>query len=242
VTHESNPIVRTEFETLYIALRREEERLYTDEEVLHLPHIAKNHALFKEWEMRKDSCTRLIHYLKKKQSSLKIWEPCCGNGWLSARLAGIPGSQVTGSDINLTELEQAKNVFSHIKNLTFQQMDCGDLVNSKQAYDIIVFASCIQYFENPVSTIRSLISSLKSGGELHILDSPFYKTKEITQARLRSSAYFNTSGFPELSKYYFHHSVDLLKAFHHSVVYKPSFFQRLRNKKNPFHWILIKTN
>lgn len=242
VTPDSSTIVTTEFENLYIALRREEGRLYSDEEVLHLPYIAKNHVLYKEWKMRKESCTRLIHYLKKKQSSLKIWEPCCGNGWLSARLAGIQGSQVMGSDINTVELEQAKNVFAHVKNLLFQPMDCGEIKNTKQSYEIIVLASCIQYFEKPVSIIRSLLSCLKSGGELHILDSPLYKHKEIGEAMLRSTAYFHSRGLPGLDKYYYHHSVDLLKTFNYNFLYQPSFFQRLRNKKNPFQWILIKNN
>lgn len=234
--------IPTDFEKLYFALRKNEGRVYTDEELLHLPHIAKDHLFFEEWEIRKESCFRLLHYLENKQPSLRIWEPCCGNGWLSARLAGLMGSKVIATDINTTELEQAKRVFSHISNLAFEYGNITGSLNNDDTKDVIVLASCIQYFENPVTVLNSLLKKIKPGGEIHILDSPFYKRHEIDMACQQSANHFDSVGFPEMKNFYFHHTLDILDGFPYSILYHPSFFQRLRNQKSPFPWIRIKKN
>jgi 2-polyprenyl-3-methyl-5-hydroxy-6-metoxy-1,4-benzoquinol methylase len=75
------------FERLYIALREQEQRLYTDEQVRQLPDIDPSHLHYKEWKIRKHSAERLISYLNKKKRRLNILEIGCGNGWLSAQLA-----------------------------------------------------------------------------------------------------------------------------------------------------------
>src|SRR5215203_4755336 len=75
------------FEKLYMQLRKKEQRLYTDEEVRNLPQVIAAHPHFKEWQLRKKSCGRLIEYLDQKNKPLHILEIGCGNGWLSAQLA-----------------------------------------------------------------------------------------------------------------------------------------------------------
>lgn len=232
--------IPTEFEKLYFTLREKEGRIYSDEELLHLPDIAKDHMYFEEWEIRKESCFRLLHYLENKRLPLKIWEPGCGNGWLSARLAGLPGSKVIATDIITVELEQAKKVFNHIQNLTFEYGNVFHNINTDHTNDVIILSSCIQYFENPETIINSLFEKLNPGGEIHILDSPFYKPDEINIARQRSVNHFYSMGVPEMKKYYFHHGLDVLISFQYTILYQPSFFQRLKNYKSPFLWIRIK--
>lgn len=232
--------IPTEFEKLYFTLREKEGRIYSDEELLHLPDIAKGHIYSDEWEIRKESCYRLLHYLENKRTALKIWEPCCGNGWLSARLAGLPGSKVIATDIITVELEQAKKVFNHIQNLTFEYGNISDDKNNDGTKDVIILASCIQYFQDPETIINSLFEKLSRGGEIHILDSPFYKPDEINIARQRSVNHFYSMGVPEMKKYYFHHALDVLISFQYTILYQPSFFQRLKNYRSPFPWIRIK--
>ncbi len=107
------------FEERYIALRRKENRIYSDKEVFQLPDIDVQHQHYKEWMIRKASVKKLINFLKKKNQSLKIMEIGCGNGWLSSQLSKIENSEVTGLDINLTELKQAERVFKNNHRLKF---------------------------------------------------------------------------------------------------------------------------
>src|SRR6187549_921819 len=90
------------FERKYTTLRFKEKRMYSDEEVRHLPFIAREHPHYHEWVLRKRSCHRLVKYLEQKKTPLKILEIGCGNGWLSNQIIKIPGTVVIGSDINFT--------------------------------------------------------------------------------------------------------------------------------------------
>src|SRR4051794_23945424 len=94
------------FEEKYIGVRQKEHRLYSDNEVKHLPGIAATHPLYDEWMIRKESCKRLIKYLQGK-TKLTIAEIGSGNGWLCNQLSSIEGSKIYGIDVNYTELQQA---------------------------------------------------------------------------------------------------------------------------------------
>jgi ubiquinone/menaquinone biosynthesis C-methylase UbiE len=229
------------FEKKYIDLRNKEQRIYSDEELMLLPSIPKNHIHFNEWQIRKRSCNRLIQYLQAKPAPLRILEVGCGNGWLSRRLAGIPGSKVIGSDVNFTELQQAARVFSQIPNLLFIYGDVGSDILEKMEFDCIVFASCIQYFSPLHDIIKHSLQLLKPGGEIHILDSPIYKLSETAEAKKRTATYYAELGFPEMSKYYFHHSINELREFGFEILYQPSSIQNyILGNKNPFPWLCIK--
>ena len=228
------------FDQLYPALRKKEGRIYSDEELLHLPNIAKDHPHYAEWQMRKESCNRLKHYFKKRLSPLKILEAGCGNGWLAARLAEIPGSTITGIDVNYTELQQAERVFNHIPNLQFILGSINAKEIEAAKYDFIVFAASIQYFSSLKEIISQAMRKLKSDGEIHILDSSFYKPGEISAAQKRTGNYYRDLGFPEMTEHYFHQSTGELSSFRFKTLYQPSFINRLSNYKNPFPWLCIK--
>jgi ubiquinone/menaquinone biosynthesis C-methylase UbiE len=229
------------FESLYLQLREKEGRIYSDNEVAALPEIAKTHPHYAEWQLRKQSCERLISYLQKKKKPLKILEAGCGNGWLSHRLAAIPGSNVIGADINFTEIKQAAKVFQKISDLHFVygQIDSGTF--EEKQFDIVVFAASIQYFPSLSGLISQTMKLLKQGGEIHILDSHFYRPAELNAARHRSLLYYEATGFPEMMKWYFHHSTDEIEKYDFSLLYDPeSLFNRFLKKKNPFPWIRIR--
>ena len=125
------------FEKKYITTRGLENRLYNDEELEKLPDIDAGHTHYREWLMRKRSSQRLVRYLAARKKSMDILEIGCGNGWLSHQFANIPGSQVTGVDINFTELQQAARVFSdgtRTQNALSMCMDIrsGILVQNRQ--------------------------------------------------------------------------------------------------------------
>src|ERR1700688_525276 len=105
-------ISESNFEEIYIASRQSESRVYSDEQVAQLPFVEPSHIHYDEWQSRKRSSDRLKNYLENKNKPLSILEIGCGNGWLSARLVAIKNSTVTAIDINRTELNQARRVFS----------------------------------------------------------------------------------------------------------------------------------
>ena len=230
-----------EFEQLYIRLRSKEGRVYTDEQVAQLPFIDKNHAHYKEWKIRTSSFNKLLAYIQHKRAELNILEVGCGNGWLSAQIATGTKAKVTGIDINNTELEQAKRVFQKQPNLHFLNSDLGDGIFGNRKFDIIIFAASIQYFSSLSQVLAVSLRHLTANGEIHLLDSNFYHPTERLAAKERTKDYYASMGFPELSNYYYHHSIEDLEPFRFTVLHNPgSWRNKLTGVKNPFHWIVIK--
>lgn len=227
-----------EFSSTYIDVREKEERVYTDKVVKELPVIAKAHHYYKEWKLRQKSTKRIIEYLIAKNESLKILDLGCGNGWFSNQLSQIPSSEIFAVDVNALELEQAARVFKK-SNLKFIY---ADIFSSKmdilQDFDIITVNSCFQYFENSKKTLNRLKEKLKPDGELHIVDSPFYKASEIKEAKERTRIYYENIGVPEMTNNYFHHKVECLRGF--EILYQPkkNITKRILGKKDsPFMWL-----
>jgi ubiquinone/menaquinone biosynthesis C-methylase UbiE len=223
------------FSTRYIEARQKEQRVFSDEQVVTLPDVSKNHPFYDEWKLRGKSARRFLNYLRKKNHPQKILDIGCGNGWFSNLIANN-GHNVTAVDINLPELEQAARVFEK-PNLTFAYADIfkGNELQARR-FDLIVFNSSFQYFSNAESTILKLRGLLTEGGEIHIIDSPFYKVNEIDHARKRTQAYYENLGFPDMAQFYFHHVFGDLGNY--KVLYRPSFLNFIK-KDSPFYWILI---
>jgi len=235
-------IIEPDFERLYVQLRKKEGRMYTDEELINLPDIDDKHQYYKEWQLRKLSSQKLTDHLKKKNRPLDILEIGCGNGWLCHRLATIPESRVIGTDINFTEVQQAARVFYFKPNLHFiyGYADSG-LFEDKQ-FDIIIFAASIQYFNSLHKILWNAFRLLKSKGSIHIIDSPFYTLSEVGSASKRSYMYYEALGFPEMMNYYFHHKLEDLEHYDHTLLHDPnSLFNKFVKNNNPFPWICIKT-
>ncbi len=233
-------IVLDDFEQLYVSLRRKENRLYSDEQVKWLPEIDLTHHHYKEWVVRRQSCNRLIEYFTLKKRDLNLLEAGCGNGWLSARLSKIPGSNVAGIDVNNTELDQAKRVFGEIESLEFFSGSLKNHPFENEKFDAVIFAASIQYFPSLRDAIDQALRLVVPGGEVHILDSFFYKKEELEAARRGSAEYYKSLGFPQMSGHYFHHSLSELQGFDLKVLYNPGFFlNRFHKNRNPFYWICI---
>jgi ubiquinone/menaquinone biosynthesis C-methylase UbiE len=229
------------FEKKYITTRSLENRLCTDNELLKLPDMPEDHPHYREWQIRKRSGRRLARYLSAMKRPLDILEIGCGNGWLSHQLAEIPGTKVTGLDINFTELQQAARVFNDDPNLTFIQGDIRSGILADQQFDFIVFADSIQYFPSLKKIIHLTLSYLKYGGEIHIMDTRFYKPAEVEIAKRQTLAYYTSLGYPEMADFHFHHNSHDLRSFHYTLLYNPKAFgNRLLGKKDEFDWVCIK--
>jgi ubiquinone/menaquinone biosynthesis C-methylase UbiE len=228
------------FEKTYIQARALENRLYSDTEVASLPVLPQSHPNAREWQMRRKSADDLIKYLTARKRALSILEVGCGNGWLSNRLAAIKHSRVTGQDINFTELQQAARVFSGRHNLSFTYGDLFDGIFRKDQFDAVIFASSIQYFPSLTQTICLALGLLRPQGELHIIDSHFYKQEDIPAAQQRTLEYYQKINSPALAGYYFHHAWQELALFRYQLKYDPnSAISRLRRHRSVFPWIYL---
>ncbi len=231
------------FEQLYIALRQKEGRIYKDEEVATLPFIDPAHPKYEEWKIRTRSCKKLLRYIKNKPAGINVLEVGCGNGWLSAKLAATIKGNITGIDINRTELQQAQRVFSKHSNLNFIEGDLGAGILNDKKFDIIVFAASIQYFSPLKEILDIALKHLTATGEIHILDSHFYMQDELMAARARTKDYFESLGFPQLANHYYHHSMESLKQYNCTLLRDPySWKSKLSANRNPFYWVVIKQN
>lgn len=231
------------FEKKYLSVREKESRIYTDEQVLHLPDINSDHPHYQEWRVRNESMLRLVRYVINKRFK-RILDIGCGNGWLSSCLAKTK-SEVFALDVNEVELKQGSRVFKGMSNLHFIYADIlSDPFKEEQLFDLIVLSSSIQYFADLAILIHCLQPLLLEGGEIHILDSPIYSNKhEALSAKKRSEDYFNSMQHAWMNHYYFHHTVDQFHQFNFNVLYNPSsLYNRIRKKfssTSPFPWIQI---
>ncbi|AOW21474.1 class I SAM-dependent methyltransferase [Urechidicola croceus] len=228
--------IKDSFSDEYIAIRKKEQRVLTDSEVFKLPNISSENPNNHEWQLRKKTLERFLKYIHTKKN-LSILDLGCGNGWFSNAMT-INNNKVVGIDINSIELEQAVRVFTNNKKLQFYYADIFKLENQfKNQFDIITLNACIQYFENFKHTIETIKTFLKEDGELHILDSPFYTSKDINGAKERTKQYYTSLMHPEMSKHYFHHYYENLTDF--DILYHPKntiISKFLKPKDSPFIW------
>jgi len=229
---------------LYIKVRDKENRLLSDAVVTKLPFITEHESVyFKEWKARSYSFDRLNNYLQKKEKPLHILDLGCGNGWLAANLATTKHFTVSGLDVNEEELQQANRVFQKT-NLSYCFGDIFKNIFPAKTFDIIVLNACLQYFGDLSVLINQLFYYLKSGGEIHIIDTPFYTSEEIEAAKKRSLNYYSSLGFAEMAEQYYHHQLNDLSAFNYQVLRKNNFITQVRTKINGdvpanFAWIRI---
>jgi ubiquinone/menaquinone biosynthesis C-methylase UbiE len=240
----SVPKLIKQFEKNYLAVRSKEDRIYSDTEVKNLPFASSSNPYKDEWEIRAKSFLRFKEYLFKKKAELNIMDLGCGNGWFSIQLAKIFNHNFYCVDINLTEIEQGARINKSDK-IRFFYADISSTEFPSISFDLVVINSSIQYFPSFSDLIRKLLLLLNSGGELHIIDSPFYYPDQVNAAKERTNKYFEELGFPLMSKFYFHHTIEELKDFSYTYLYNPvSLKTKIRNKifsetDSPFPWIKI---
>jgi len=231
------------FESIYIAVRENEKRVYSDEEVKLLPNTSSSNPHKEEWKMRKRSLQRFTNNIKKYNDNINLLDIGSGNGWFSANVANRSSINIYALDVNKFELEQAARVFN-FKNIYFICGNIFDNIFEDRSYDIITLNSSIQYFDNFSTLIKRLFYFLTDEGEIHIIDSPIYKQYELAGAKERTARYYISNGFPEMAKHYYHHTVDELKDFSYKILYDPKAVQNNLKKifgfkDSPFPWIRI---
>jgi SAM-dependent methyltransferase len=228
---------------VYAEARRREGRLLSDEAVALLPEVPRSHPHSSEWSQRADSAERLVTYLRSHTRSPSVVDLGCGNGWLANRIAAVDGSLVVGVDATAVELDQACRVFGGRPNLRFV---AGDLLDGQlpiDEADVVVMASVLQYVPDPAALLARLLSTLAPQGELHVLDTPIYKTADLPGARERSRQHYASIGVPEMASVYHHHDWAALRPLSYDVLYRPDDVvhrverRLLRRPRSPFPWL-----
>ena len=231
----SNNLDNTEnFETLYLKIRKLENRVYTSEQVAKLPYLKGTTAHSKEWKLRAKSAKRFGEYLAKN-SFKSLLEIGCGNGWFSNYCSTFVDFTV-GTDVNTTELNQAISVFKKA-NLTFIEADIFEETDFEESFDVVVFNASIQYFPGFDLLIQRVKRFLKPNGEIHIIDSPFYEKEVLEEAKKRTISYYQKMNVPEMSELYFHHLLDDVADFDQlHVPHQTKLNRLLKGKDSPFCW------
>ena len=201
---------------------------------MRLPNLNKEEPHYNELTLRKKSLSHLLGYLNQKNG--KVLDLGCGNGWMSAKLSEH-GFQVTGMDVNETELIQAKRVFG--EKIKWVLADVFTL-KPVSDYDIVLLSASLQYFKNPSKLLAKLQTLLADGGKIIVMDTFFYEENEIESARKRSADYYQKMGDSAMCKHYFHHAFQDLAPFKYAFVFKPKnkWIRRIF-KSSPFPIIAI---
>jgi SAM-dependent methyltransferase len=232
------------FAKVYRDLRKSEGRTYSDPEVLKLPEVPSTFSNSDEWRMRRRSADRLVKNFNTRNRN-RIIEIGCGNGWLVNHMARSLPFDFCGVDIGKEELRQAARLFGSSDKITFVFADIFSKSVDSLTADVFILAGAVQYFPDLRSLLDRLLTLLSPKGEIHILDSPFYKVTDVDAARNRSWSYFDEKGYGSMRDHYFHHS---WRSLHvpYKVIYDPDLItnriKRRVQKLSPFPWIRIVRN
>ncbi len=236
--------INNEFESVYLKLRDNEKRIYSDEELIKLPFASDTNPHKKEWDLRSKSFLRFKNYLMLKKGNINILDLGCGNGWFCGQLAKSFNHSFYCADVNLTELKQGRRTFNSEK-LKFIYADIFTAEIPEPSFDMIIINAAVQYFPDLKKLMKKLLSLIDEYGEIHIIDSPFYSENEVNDARERTRAYYSSLKFPEMKERYFHHTYEELSEFNPITLYNPaSSRQKIKRlfltNDSPFPWIVIR--
>ncbi|MGM5470919.1 class I SAM-dependent methyltransferase [Flavobacteriaceae bacterium LMO-SS05] len=228
---------KTTFSTLYVEARKKEHRILDDKDLRKLPLVSSSNPNAWEWNLRNKSAKRFMTYLNSKFQNFNLLDVGCGNGWFTNLIAESNGAnKIIGLDINTFELEQAARVFNNEK----LEFIYGDIfrIDSKfhVPFDIITLNASVQYFSDFKALMSKLLTFIKPNGEIHILDSPFYREAEMASAKKRTHDYYTLLGVPNMAANYYHHNINNLENF--EILYNPKniLFRLIGRKDSPFCW------
>ncbi|MEJ7645734.1 MAG: methyltransferase domain-containing protein [Chryseolinea sp.] len=95
----------------------------------------------------------------------------CGSGAITKDIASLVGAggSVLGIDSSVHLIEQAKNDFAKLPNLSFEVADIK-AYSADKLMDVVTSARVLQWLSHPAEVVIKLTSLVKPGGWLTILD------------------------------------------------------------------------
>ena len=168
-----------EFLEEYRRIREREGRGSRDAEFyLQLPEGNFTGHRAKEWAMRADSLSWIHAHLKSCESKLSILDAGAGNCWLTRYIAEW-GHHVVALDLNEDDedgLGAGRHYLEQLP-LTFRRVlaDFSALPFADGSFDLIVYNGALHYAPDVALCIAEGTRCLKPGGEILLIDTPFYR-------------------------------------------------------------------
>ncbi len=235
--------INNEFESIYLKVRDNEKRILPDNELLNLPFASEKNPHKKEWDLRAKSYLRFKKYLKRIKEKINVMDLGCGNGWFCGQLSKSFDHNFYCVDINMTELTQGRRVFNSGKiKCIYADIFTFEIPNA--LFDVVIINAAVQYFPDLKKLVERILVLLKDNGEIHIIDSPIYKSIEVENAKQRSFDYYSLMDSQEMAEHYHHHTWNELSTFNYNILYDPRLFMKRINRlfsidDSPFPWIKI---
>lgn len=232
------------FEMSYLQIKKFEKRDYPDAEIKLLPFASKSNPHKAEWIYKSKSFLRLKFYLSYKKSGLNILDLGCGSGWFASKILKESNHNIYCVDFKLTDLKQGAKLFSSNK-IKFIYADLFSIKLPKSSFDLVIINSAIHFFSDFKNLMRELFYLLTPQGEIHIINSPFYKEDEIEIEKNKIFKYYDYLGVPLMKEKHFFHTLGNLNSFNYSILYNPYTFKTrflavAFGKDSPYPWILVK--
>lgn len=182
------------FQKEYGEIRAREGRsAATDSYYLALPYEDLTGKNTWQWSIRGKTFRyfekRMLPRLEQRVARpLRILDIGAGNGWLSYRLTER-GHECAAVDVVDNEWDGLGATPRYLKNLDrpFEvvQAEMDRLPFSSGQFDVAIFNASFHYSTNYVATICESLRCLREGGDIIILDTPYYHRDESARAMLR---------------------------------------------------------
>lgn len=170
-----------QFRSDYAAQRASEGRAYEPAELDMLPYLTSG-PLARQWSVRARSYDALVRKVFRpaaisRGSSLSILDLGAGCGWLCRR-AALAGHATVALDIrddSVDGLGAAAHYLRDDHNTFARVMGSFDaLPLAPRQFDVAVFNASIHYALDLSAVLREAARVVRPGGQIVILDSPFY--------------------------------------------------------------------
>ena len=177
-----------EFLSEYRAIRKREGRGSIDPEFyLRLPEGEFTGHRAKEWKLRAQSLFWLRKHLAGREHTLSILDAGAGNCWLTRYLAEW-GHVAVALDLNDDPEDglAAGRYYLERLSIEFRRIvaDYAKLPFQTASFDVVVYNGAIHYAEGLREVIGEGARCLKAGGELIIVDTPFYSNSSSGEKML----------------------------------------------------------
>jgi SAM-dependent methyltransferase len=178
------------FRAGYAEQRASEGRAHRGADLASLPYL-KGGPLAREWAVRTRSFDAFVKHVvnpatRRRGRPLEVLDLGAGNGWLCHRLA-VEGHRCTAVDIRDDEVDGlgAAAELSRLAHFERVQAPFERLPLPGDSADVAVFNASLHYAMDLAAVMAEAARTVRSGGCIAILDSPFYPREADGEAMVR---------------------------------------------------------
>jgi SAM-dependent methyltransferase len=199
-----NDAALSRFSEEYAQHRAAEGRGYSGDDLLNLPYL-RTGALAQQWSVRARSFDTFLRRVLRPHAArmdrpLSVLDLGAGNAWLSYRVA-LEGHFAVALDIRddkVDGLGAADPFVQRVPGRIERVTASFDSVPLEPAtMDIAVFNASLHYALDAGTALRQAVRTVRPGGQLVILDSPFYRHERDGAAMVEEKRMQATERFGE---------------------------------------------